>query len=135
MAQERNLNLVVTNDTVCKMLAVGREFDLNKNGPFDSRMGCVNFWCSPNDRPSCWDAPIIPAALDYPRSFVGTLYWRWSHNEILQENDKAELFISADAYELADSRKISLEDWKIILDWVEEKVKFLIRMAQIHPDV
>lgn len=130
MSQERNLNVAVDNATIFKILAVGREFDLEKNGLYDARMGCVNVWCSPEDKPNCWDSPIIPAALKYPRSFVGTLYWEWN-----EECNEAKLSMSAEAYELKDKKKRERGevDWDNIFDWLQEKIWFLVRMAKIHP--
>ena len=58
-----------------RMLALGRQWDVDKGGLFDARAGCVNLWCSPEDHPSpSWDGvKITQGALAYPRSFLGAI--------------------------------------------------------------
>ncbi len=75
---KKTLNILVDRDLVRKILAVGHEFDVNKNGLFDARSGCVNFWCSQEDKPECWDVPILQGGLKFPRDYVGGMYWEWA---------------------------------------------------------
>lgn len=119
---KKQLNTTVDYDTIKKILAVGHEFDVNKNGLFDARSGCVNFWCSPEDKPDCWNEKIDQGALEYPRDYVGGLYW----------DENCSLYIEVSPYELLRYKAMSDEDWKSCTDWVEKQVKNLIRLAGIH---
>lgn len=112
-----------------KMQRVGKDFDVNKGGYCDARMGCINFWCGPDDKPEGWEQQIAQGALEYPRAVVGTLYWKW--------NDDAGPFpptlsIEASPYELGEI--ISEEMWENCLKWVEKKTLEIIRLADLQPE-
>lgn len=127
---KKQLNIIVDQDTIRKILAVGHEFDVNKNGLFDARGGCVNFWCSPEDKPDCWNQEIIQGALEYPRDYVGGLYWD------LQDDDKYSLYIDVSPFQLLDkSKTLSDKDWESCTEWVEKQAKSLIRLAGIHETI
>lgn len=53
------------------------DLDLNKGGVYDGRGGCINVWCSPEDKPANWRWEITQAALNSPREFVGTITPIW----------------------------------------------------------
>src|SRR5581483_3521744 len=126
-----HLNLLVDKDTIYKMLAVGSEFDVNKNGLFDARSGCVNVWCSPDDKPDCWDIPITKGGLHYPREYVGGIHWEWD-----EKTDKFSIFIEAVPYNLERHyKKVSPKQLQSCLDWVEVQAKNLLRLAHIQETV
>jgi hypothetical protein len=52
------LNLTVEREFLQRLLAAGHAFDLEREGLYDARSGLVNIWCSPDDKPPCWDAVI-----------------------------------------------------------------------------
>ena len=127
MSKRRNLNILVDRTTTRKMIEIGHEFDLNQDGYYDARSGYINIWCGPADKPACWDHQIDQGNLDYPRDYIGSVRWEWGR-------DFATLYINADPYALLDDRQLTEAEWDQLLDWVQEKVMFLVRMASIHPD-
>lgn len=114
---KRYLDKIIDLVQVRKILDVGRQLDINKGGYFDSRLGCVNIWCGPEDKPDCWDAEIYPGALKFPRAFCGTLGWEWKGNG-------AKLYLCCQPYEL-DS-----PDWDSLFEWLIEKSNFLLEMTK-----
>jgi len=124
---KKSLNFECDREFVQRLIAVGHEFDVNKNGSYDSRSGAVNIWASPTDKPTCWTQYIMRGALNYPRSYCGTLSWDWD-NEI----ENAKLYVEAWPYDL-DPEKLSNKDMECVLEWVEKKAWELIRFAKIHP--
>ena len=137
----RDLGLVVTRSLIERIRDTARAFDINRGGHADNRSGCVNWWCSPDDHPACWTAPIWPGGLDYPRDLVGTLDWDWP------DQDHCRLYVEASPYELLDHLRRTLTDrpmrervpspadWAQILDWLEEKARELVRLADLAPSV
>ena len=126
----KQLNVVINQNTIRKILAVGREFDVNKNGLFDTRSGCVNIWCSPEDKPDYWDVEITQGALEYPREYVGGLYWEWEDFD-----NKFHLYIEVTPYSLLNKDKtLSEESWQKCTEWVEKQAWNLIRLAKIHEE-
>ena len=130
-SKRKNLGITVSRAIIEKILAVGHEFDVNKNGLYDARMGAVNVWCSPEDKPSCWDIEVTQGGLNYPREYVGGLYWDWS-----ADGKQASLFVEVEAYDLIrKKKKLTDGQWECVLDWVEDKVKGLLRLAALQADV
>ncbi len=128
--KKKDLGIKVDRITINKILAVGHEFDLNKDGLFDARMGAVNIWCSPTDKPSCWNVEVTQGALDFPRAYVGGLYWEWTGDS------QADLFIEVEAYDLVRNRgKLSDDEWDNVVEWVEQKVKGLLRLVELQADI
>lgn len=127
--KRRHLNVLVNQTTLHKILEIGHEFDVNKNGHYDARLGCVNIWCSPDDKPTCWNNPITQGDLDYPRDYTGTIYWE-------TKNNLASLYIEAEPFALLDrpERQLTDTEWEQVLDWLQDKAMFLVRFASIHPD-
>lgn len=116
-----------------KMQRVGKDFDINKGGYCDSRMGCINFRCGPDDKPEGWEPTIIPAALNYPRAVVGTLYWEF-HDDA--GPFPPTLSVEASPYELDEHYrgKMPEEMWENCLKWIEGKVLEVIRLADLQPE-
>jgi len=59
------------------LLHKARVHDLNKGGYYDARLGCINLWAGPEDKPRDpdWEKVDIRArALNYPRAFVGGIH-------------------------------------------------------------
>jgi len=64
----------VDGDVWDVMRDIARELDIDEGGLYDARMGAINIWCSPEDKPKGWDKPITRGALRYPREYVATIY-------------------------------------------------------------
>jgi hypothetical protein len=126
------LNLAVDREFVQRLLSTGRAFDLERGGLYDARSGVVNVWCSPDDKPACWDRPIRRGGLRYPREYVGGLGWEW------QDDDHADLYVEAAPYALLDQRRhkpLTGQDWQEIMAWLREKATGLVRLARQGPQV
>ena len=125
--RRRQLPLRLAKDAIWQLLAISRQEDIEQGGLCDARSGCVNFWCSPEDKPACWDAKIRAGALAYPRSYVGALDWEWS------EDETATLFVAVSPYDLLDERaaqELPAEDWNELFRWTQEKAGELVAQAQ-----
>lgn len=107
---------------------MGHEFDINKDGLYDARSGAVNFWCSPEDKPTCWNAEIIPGSLNYPRAYVGSVSWDWQ-----DDLTQAELFLEASPYDL--KKNPTEKEWESVFEWLEKQFKGLMRLVGMHEDV
>jgi len=133
---------IVTRELWKDILETAHELDLNKNGLYDARGGCVNIWVSSEDKPKDWRWEIRKGALNYPRAFLGTIWIEYKNeNEI-------ELFLEVTNYakedeakELFEKREIDFETYKAILaeakigtpeewEWLEQKAKELIEKAK-----
>jgi hypothetical protein len=126
------LNVRADRNLLRQLLATGRAWDLERGGQYDARSGVVNIWCSPDDKPACWDAKITPGGLSHPREYVGGLGWKW------QDDDHAELYVEAAPYALLDHRRrrsLSEQEWQDILAWLQEKAMGLVRLARLEPQV
>jgi hypothetical protein len=126
------LNITADRDLLRQLLATGRAWDLERGGLYDARSGVVNIWCSPDDKPACWDRPISRGGLRYPREYVGGLGWEW------RDDDHAELCVEAAPYALLDQRRrrsLSEQEWQGILAWLREKAMGLVRLARLEPQV
>src|SRR5262245_32310263 len=127
------LNVRADRDLLRQLLAAGRGWDLNSGGLYDARSGVVNIWCSPDDKPACWDRPISRGGLRYPREYVGGLGWEWP-----DDDHHAELYVEATPYALLERkprRPLTEQDWQEILAWLREKALGLIRLARLEPRV
>jgi|GEM_PF-6135038 len=121
LEQEIRLGKRLKADQIGRMKMIGNELDIDNGGYFDSRMGAINIWCGPEDKPESWEAEIIQAALNHPRCIVGTLQWTW-----ISDNE-AELTLCICPYELEDQKKpVVVED---LLKWLEIKVAFLLEKS------
>jgi hypothetical protein len=126
------LNITADRDLLRQLLAAGRAWDLERGGLYDARSGVVNIWCSPDDKPACWDVKITPGGLSHPREYVGGLGWEWLND------DQAELFVEAAPYALLDQRRrtpLSEQEWQEVLAWLREKAMGLVRLARLEPQV
>lgn len=124
MNHTRDLNVMIDLNTLKKIKSIGSTLDLNRNGLYDVRMGAINVWCSPDDKPQCWQ-DVTKGVLDYPRDLVGTISWRWAAGNTL-----ADLYIDLSPYELLLRKEVSPEEWQMLFSWIEGKALDLIRMAQ-----
>src|SRR5579884_3476858 len=115
-----------------QLLATGQAWDLERGGLYDARSGAINIWCSPHDKPACWDRPISKGGLRHPREYVGGLSWEW------QDDEQADLYVEAAPYALIDQRRrepLTERDWQEILSWLREKALGLVRLARLEPQV
>ena len=136
MGRKRELGIVLDRAAVRKVLAVGHELDVNKNGLYDTRLGCVNIWCSPEDKPACWSKEVIKGDLNYPRDYVAGLYW----------DERLALFIEVEPYELIREKeihdhvrrwippeeRITEEEWEELFKWSIEKVEYLLNVSGLR---
>lgn len=128
---KKTLNILVDRDLVHKILAVGHEFDVNRNGLYDARSGCVNVWCSPTDKPECWDIPVSQGCLKFPREYVGGIYWEWN-----EPSDKFSIYIETTPYDLERKyKKVSQEQMESCLKWVEMQTRSLLRLAHVQETI
>ncbi len=119
------LNVRADRNLLRQLLAAGRAWDLERGGLFDVRSGVVNIWCSPADKPACWDRPISRGGLSYPREYVGGLGWEW------QDDDQAELYVEAAPYALLEQRRrqpLTEQEWESLVTWLREKAMGLVRL-------
>ena len=130
--RRKALNITADRDFLRRLLAAGHAFDLERGGLYDARSGVINVWCSPDDKPPCWDVKIMPGGLSHPREYVGALGWDWLND------DQAELHVEAAPYALLDHRRrrsLSEQEWQDILAWLREKAMGLVRLARLEPQV
>ena len=108
------------------MKRIAHQFDINAGGYCDTRMGTINFWCGPDDKPEGWEADITEGALDFPRAYVGCVNW---------ENGKLE--IETAPYELMEQYQNKLPEnlYENCRKWLKVKILELIRLADLMPDV
>lgn len=126
------LNVRADRNLLRQLLAAGRAWDLEQGGLFDARSGVINIWCSPTDKPACWNRPISRGGLSYPREYVGGLYWDWL------DDDQADLYVEAAPYALLEHRRrkpLSEQEWQQILTWLREKAMGLVRLARLQPQI
>jgi hypothetical protein len=102
MGCRRELNVVLDRAAIQKILDVAKELDVNKGGLYDARAGCVNIWCSPEDKPQCWPKEVLQGTLNYPRDYVAGIYWEWNWEN---DKDRAALYLEVEPYELERHRK------------------------------
>jgi hypothetical protein len=131
--QRCSLDIQVSRSFIRQLFTTANEFDVNKNGLYDGRSGCINVWCSPDDKPSYWNVEVTKGGLDFPREYVGGLSWDWL------SDDLASLYIHATPYALLEHarkqrQELSKEAWQSICDWLKAKAQELIRLAQLQPD-
>jgi hypothetical protein len=130
--RRETLNLAVDREFVQRLLTTGRAFDLERGGLYDARSGVINIWCSPDDKPACWNSPISRGALTHPRSYAGALGWDW------RDDDQSDLYVEAAPYDLLERQPrqpLAERSWKEILAWLREKALDLVRLARLEPRV
>jgi hypothetical protein len=130
-SHRRHLAVRLDRAGMRQLLHLGQQNDIEAAGLYDARAGCVNVWCSPEDKPSCWNVAVEAGGLNFPRSYVGSLEWDWN------EDDRAELFVEATPYDLLERKEqhMTMEEWETILDWLETKAHALLALAHHAPKV
>jgi len=127
-----------------KMIEIGHDFDLNKDGIYDSRLGAVNIWVSPDDKPEDWEFRITKGALKYPRAYLATIYGEARETDYnifdlyltitnYERRDKAKILFNQNLISYEEYRKEckiaengTAEEWK----WAETKAKWLLDLAK-----
>ena len=122
------------------MRKIALEEDIDKGGLFDCRLGAINIWVSPEDKPEDWVYPITRGALKYPREFLATLY-------AFHDGDLVRLYLVVRNYarkhyyeRLFEEGRISPEEYirlsrnaekptEAELEWALKKARELIRRA------
>ena len=138
MNEIRPLGITLSRQQLWRLQEKARTLDLNEGGYYDGRGGCCNVWCGPDEKPDVWDVPIDRGALDFPRSFVGTLTWEWL------DDSQVSLHVEACPYDLMDRnrpgqrwcgelRELTLEQKKSCLDWLETMSRKLIDLVLADP--
>jgi hypothetical protein len=62
------LNVRADRNLLRQLLATEGAWDLERGGLYDARSGVINIWCSPHDKPACWDRPISKGGLRHPEN-------------------------------------------------------------------
>ena len=121
-------------EDIRKMLRVGRNFDLETGGCCDARMGCINFWAGPDDKPEGYDAEITQGALSYPKAVVGSLMW--TAPEEGHEIEGYQLYLDISPYELNEYYKNNLPEhlWQACEEWLVNKTLEVIRLSRLLPE-
>jgi hypothetical protein len=138
MTRKQTLNIFIDRRIIRKILHVGSEFDLNKDGLYDARSGVVNIWCSDTDKPACWNNEVTQGALNYPRDYVGALGWEYVG---VEDEDEFELYLEASPYSLFEKggkrlrKELTEDEWTEIFRWLKEKAEMLIRLTKIQPSI
>jgi hypothetical protein len=68
--------MTVSRAEWAELLHHSYSLDLNKGSYYDGRLGCINFWCGPENKPSNWPGRIVKKRLKYPRAYVGAVHGR-----------------------------------------------------------
>ena len=64
-------------ETWRRLLCKANDLDINKGGYCDARLGVINFWCGPENKPSDWSWEIEKHQLNYPREYIGCVTPVW----------------------------------------------------------
>lgn len=127
--RKKDLEHLVTLPDISEMKRVAKILDVEKGGHFDGRLGAINIWCSPSDKPLCWNEEIKGGK--FLLDFVGTIRWEEVDNGFYQ------LYLEATPFELLEDGfsgrwdTILPEDYEIIFHWMEEKVETLLQLSKI----
>jgi len=125
----RKLERLITREDIQRMMEAARTLDISKGGAFDARLGAINFWCAPDDKPSCWNKKISGGLV--LRDFVGTV----TFDEVGE--DLYQLSLCATPYELLDDSqsirwdRIPSENYDAIFNWLEIKIGQLLELVNI----
>lgn len=132
ISRQLKMSKIIDRKTMTKLLSVGRDYDISKGGYFDARSGVVNFWCSNEDRPTCWDLEVIGG--EYPRDYVGGLYFDAKGDKVFLELD-ASPYALIEPLIASDTRILTDDEWESIFDWLRIKAAELFRLADLAPVV
>src|SRR5260370_3404340 len=104
------------------------ELDIDKGSYYDARIGVVNFWCGPDNKPLDWpDVEINKGTLKFPRDYVGAF---WADN---LRRRKITLHFCIHAYtrgEAAGVERMSPEYRRLLLG-TEQDQKWVIRQFDL----
>lgn len=67
---------IVPEATWTRMMEEAHTRDIDKGGYYDTRTGCINIWCGPDDAPLNWlleKVPMSRGVFPEPREVVGTV--------------------------------------------------------------
>jgi hypothetical protein len=123
-----NMGVTVGAEHLVAMRLVARSCGQSRDGPYEDRVDYINLWCTPYDKPRCWDLQFRTGEGQFPREHVGTLSWR---NAPAQ---RVELMLHVDAYNLRRTRRkwqLGRRDLKQVREWMQAKALSLVRAAAI----
>lgn len=127
------------------VLDLARQLDIATNphpsAIFEAGNGGLQVWCTPQDHPMGWNGiTMIPGAFSKPCEYVGSVLWKWDHDQIIG------LQIETAAYALAEQMPDEYCDVKEIpeglnrhtifnreadIEWLKEKVTWLFEAAGV----
>jgi len=125
----RKLERLVTREDMQRMKDAGHTLDIAKGGAFDARLGAINIWCAPDDKPSCWNKEIRGGTV--LRDFVGTVTFDEVGEDLYQLN------LCATPFELLEDQNsyrwetIPPENYESIFNWLEAKIEQLHQLVNI----
>lgn len=146
----RKLNATMSAANVERLRSTAHAFDVAKAPGLNiyercgiGTCGIVQIWCVPNDKPSCWDAPLSPGAWGQSE-LVGEIDWQE------QPDGLYELLVRVYGRALREHRQkqareqgqqnwrqvvFSSQEEQALLDWLEQKARNLIRLAELEDHV
>jgi hypothetical protein len=102
------------------------ELDVNKGAYYDARIGAVNFWCGPDNKPHDWPAKRIKKlALKYPRDYVGAFFADGL------KRGKITLHFSVHARSRADGHEFMSPAYKRLLKGTKEDREWILRQFKL----
>ena len=102
-----------------KILRAAQIHDFEHGGIFDAGCAAVNLWCSPEDKPACWDVPVTAGGLPAPRDFVATCSLNMESYAIPGGADRWTLSLEITPYEMLDAHPEGLPEstWADLEGW------------------
>lgn len=109
------------------LLKYAYELDLNKGSYYDGRLGAINFWCGPKDKPSDWPEKIVKGMLKYPREYVGAVFGERTNN------GKFKLHFEISAYQRADIKgfKMGSAQWQKVMRGTRADRQWVLRQFRL----
>jgi hypothetical protein len=121
------------------MQEVAEGLDIGEGGVYDKRIGAINLWASPEDKPIDYNYPIV-SKVKYPREFIAAIYTE--PDLVVPFIEKPSDFkkiktvkLYADFVASEGKRKRSEEKKPLISenehDWVKQKISTLRKLAEM----
>ncbi len=102
------------------------ELDLNKGAYYDARIGAVNFWCGPDNKPADWPVKEFDKGLlRFPRDYVGAFYADGL------KRGRVTLHFDVHAYSRAEGHEENTSAYKRLLNGTKEDRKWIMHQFQL----